>query len=130
MSRRRSESHRWADVALRTGHLLAVGAVFASVAHPAATGLATSATLVTGAGLVASDLWRHGVDWFRYLQSWLLLGKLAALSVAAAAGAPLFGLGAAVVLASVAAHAPGRVRHAALWGEPGPCARCQDVRRP
>lgn len=115
---------------MRSAHLLTVGAVFASVAHPPATGFATSATLVTGAGLVASDLWRHGLDWFRYVQSWLLVGKLAALAVAAVAGAPLVGLGVAVVLASVAAHAPGRVRHAALWGEPGPCSRCQAHRSP
>lgn len=112
------------DIALRTGHLLGVCGVAAGVLHAPLSAAAVATTLLTGVGLVASELWRHGSDWLRYGQAWLLLAKLAALGAGAALGSPLAGAVAAVVLGSVASHAPGSLRHAALWGPPGPCARC------
>ncbi len=122
--RRRSDLHRWLDIALRTLHLLAVAACFVEVVTPGAASGATAGVLLTGAGMVASELWRHGLDWLRWGQAWLLFAKLATFAIAASAGAPLAGLVGAVVLGSVASHAPGAVRHAPMFGEPGPCARC------
>lgn len=124
MGRRRSSFHRWADIGTRTLHLLAVAAAFVEAVTPGRAPGAEAAVILTGGALVASDLWRHGADWLRWLQAWLLIGKLVVFVVAVALGAPLWGLIGAVVLGSVASHAPGEARHRPLWGAPGPCASC------
>jgi hypothetical protein len=121
---KRYAGQRVLHIAVRTVHLGAVAMVLGSIAwgdHPAEW---IALLVVSGGALVADDLYRYRASYFRYAQSWAILLKLALL-VPAIFWSDLMipGLWAALVVGSVISHAPGAVRHFALWGEPGPCAR-------
>lgn len=84
------------------------------------------ATLATGAALIGEELYRYGTDWFRWLQSWVILSKVCLLALALVHGDTV-ALWAALVAGAVISHAPGVVRQWPLWGDAGPCAqRAQD----
>jgi hypothetical protein len=120
---RRSTVHRHLAVLVRTAHLGGVVGVFAAAWRGAPAGPWADLLLASGVALVADDLYRFGWGWLRWTQSWVLLVKLVAFGALYALDQPLAGLWVALVLGSVVAHAPGNLRHAALIGEPGPCAR-------
>lgn len=115
---RRSDPHRWLSIGIRTLHLASVVGVFSAPSPDAWAAL----LLGSGALLIADDLWRFGLDWLRWVQAWVILGKLGVFGVCALAGHPVVGLWAALVLGSLISHAPGALRHAPLLGAPGPCA--------
>ncbi|MDP2316368.1 MAG: hypothetical protein Q8P41_25950 [Pseudomonadota bacterium] len=119
----RSTPHRYLGVLVRTAHLAGVVGVFAAAWRGAPVGLWADLVLLTGAALVADELWRFGLDWLRWTQAWVLLLKLAAFGVLYAADQPVAGLWVAFVLGSFIAHAPGELRHAPIVGASGPCAR-------
>lgn len=130
MSTRRFPGQRAARVTLRTAHIGAAGVALGAATLGVSPGVWPALALLTGLAMAVEELVRHGVDWFRYLQSWVILAKLLALALTArdpALGA--VGMWIALALGSVIAHAPGAVRQYALWGEPGPCAARCDVER-
>ncbi|MCP4804277.1 MAG: hypothetical protein GY884_02930 [Proteobacteria bacterium] len=79
--------------------------------------------LLSGGALAAEELYRHGLDWFRWVQAWVVLAKLG-LFVVVLALEPwrLPALWIALVLGALISHATGKVRQHPLWGDPGPCA--------
>ena len=116
---RRFPGQRALRIAVRTAHIAAAVVLLGAVTWGHDPGASLLAVLLTGFLLVADDLYRYGPDWFRWVQSWVILGKL--LVVALAATEP-WALWTALVLGSVISHAPGTVRQRPLWGRPGPCA--------
>ena len=113
-------------IALRTAHIGAASLLLGAV-HFAPDSAALTpwvmALLLTGATLLATELTRHGLDWLRFAQGWAVLVKLSLVVLGAVYPEALHGcLWGALILGSVLSHAPGRVRHWALWGEDGPCA--------
>lgn len=120
---RRFRGQRALHVVVRTAHIAAAGITLGGVTLGADPGAWAPAAGLTGAALVADDLYRYGEHWFRYTQSWVILLKLALLWGAAARPEHLGpALWAALVLGGLISHAPGFVRQHALWGPPGPCA--------
>lgn len=119
---RRTAAHRWLDIGLRTAHLAAMAFFLGGAALGDAPAWSLAATVATGLALCASDVARHGDDWFRYAQAWAVIGKVAVFTALAAAGEPSWAAAAALVVGSVISHAPGAIRHAAVVGEAGPCA--------
>lgn len=120
---RRSTPHRYLGVLVRTAHLAGVVGVFGAAWRGAPVGAWADLVLVSGAALVADELWRFGLDWLRWTQAWVILAKIAAFGGFYAFGEPVVGLWAAFLLGSFVSHAPGELRHAPLFGAPGPCAR-------
>jgi hypothetical protein len=120
---RRSTPHRYLSVAVRTAHLAGVVGVFGAAWRDAPAGPWADLVLLSGAALVADELWRFGLDWLRWTQAWVLGAKLLAFAALYAVGEPVAGLWVAFLLGSLIAHAPGELRHAPLVGGPGPCAR-------
>ena len=115
-------------ITARTVHLVSMalvvgGAVFDEIGT---TWLAV--LVVSGGAIVADDVYKYGDDWFRFAQSWAVLTKLILMAIALAFPQVAVGmLIAAVVVGSVISHAPGKIRQAALWGPPGPCATKHDA---
>lgn len=110
-------------IAARTVHLVAVAFVVGAAVYGESAPEAGFALVASGVVMAADDLWKHGADWLRYTQGWAVLVKVGLAVVAALA--PTLAIPAlvgAIVVGGVVSHAPGRVRQAALWGPPGPCA--------
>ncbi|MFN7144758.1 MAG: hypothetical protein ACK4YP_13360 [Myxococcota bacterium] len=119
---RRSTPHRYLGVFVRTAHLAGVVGVFAAAWRGAPAGVWADLVLVSGGALVADELWRFGLDWLRWTQAWAIVAKLVAFAACYGVGEPMAGLWAAFLLGSLISHAPGELRHAPLFGAPGPCA--------
>lgn len=123
MTIRRFRGQRALRIAFRTLHLGAVAMLLGSAVFADGLGPWLEAVLLTGGLLVGEELYRYGSDWFRWLQSWVVLGKLALLvCVFALPAYQVPALWAALVMGSVISHAPGWVRQYGLIGEAGPCA--------
>lgn len=79
--------------------------------------------LLSGFGIVWTDLARHGWSWFRYGQGAATVVKVGLLAVGIVWPPFLVtSLFCALVVGSVVSHAPGSLRNFPLWGAPGPCA--------
>lgn len=121
---RRFSGQRWVRIGLRTAHILASSLYLGLLAADGEAAPWLPAVLGSGALLVAEELYRYGLAWLRYRQAWAVGAKLGLIGLGgvwpehALATAVL-----ALVIGSVISHAPGSFRQAALWGEPGPCAR-------
>lgn len=114
---RRIPAHRWLSVALRTAHLMTFGALLGGhvfdIDHARLVPFLV-ATILTGAGLMLLELGSTC--------HWLFMGKGLAVSLKLLLllAVPLFWeqrvaiLMAVVVVASVAAHMPSRLRHYSL----------------
>ena len=77
----------------------------------------------SGGGIVVDDIVRHGWDWLRFVHGWVVLVKFALLLLGlTVSGLLIPALWTALILGSLISHAPGKIRQAALWGPPGPCA--------
>jgi len=111
---RRIPAHRWLSVGLRTAHLISFGILLGGHVFeidPARVVPFLVATIVTGAGLMLLEL--------ASTCHWLFMGKGVAvlLKLLLLLLVPLFWehrvaiLTAVVILASVAAHMPSRLRH-------------------
>lgn len=121
----RSPTHRYVSVLVRTAHLASVVGVFSSALAGAPWGPWVAPLGISGLLLIGDDLWRFGVDWLRFLQAWVVLGKLGIFLIFAAHDAPVAGLWIAFLLGSIISHAPGELRHLPLFGDPGPCGRAK-----
>jgi hypothetical protein len=110
-------------VVVRTAHIGAAGVTLGAVTLGADPALWPLAAGITGALLVLDDVYKYDADWFRWLQSHAILAKLGLLWLGTLRPewlpAALWG---ALALGGLISHAPGRIRQAALWGPPGPCA--------
>jgi hypothetical protein len=121
---RKFPGQRWLRITLRTLHLGTVAMVIGSAAFQGPElDLWLAGLLLSGGLLVVEELYRYGLDWFRWVQAWVILTKLALFAVVALLDTwQLPALWIALVLGAVISHAPGKLRQAPLWGEPGPCA--------
>jgi len=120
----RYPGQRWVRIALRTLHIAAAAMVVGAAVHDGAYGMWPDLLALSGLAIVADEIYKGGLDWFRYLHAWVVCAKVAlAVFGALYPDWVLHALFAALVLGSVISHAPGRVRHFSLWGAPGPCAR-------
>lgn len=120
---RRYPGQRAVHVSFRTAHIACSGITLGAVTLGVEAGPWPWLAAVTGSLLVADDLYKYGLDWFRWVASWSIIAKLALLQ--AGLVFPEFLLAAvwsAVAIGGVISHAPGSIRQAPLWGEPGPCA--------
>lgn len=113
---------RWVHVGLRALHLLGVVGVGAGVMVPGAPAGAWHPylllTLVTGVGMILLDLWSD-LGWVRQVGGLTVLVKLCLLGLIPLWPEAATGLFVGVLLLSaVVAHAPGRVRHRAVFGQP------------
>jgi len=118
-------------MALRTLHIAAAAvtlgaAIFGQTPEPWGGLL-----LGSGLAMVLLDVRKLGWDWLRYVQGASVLLKLALVALGLAwSPALLPGLWAALVVGSLVSHAPGSIRHAALWGPAGPCAGSESAAPP
>lgn len=120
---RRYPGQRALHIVVRTGHIAAAGLTLGAATFGADPGRWPLLAALSGSLLVADDVYRYGGNWLRYVQSWVILGKLGVLVYAGAHPALLApALWLALIAGSLISHAPGAVRHHALWGEAGPCA--------
>lgn len=122
-SDRHFAGQRTLRIAARTVHLVAVAFVVGAALYGESAPGSGFALVASGAVMVTDDLWKYGADWLRYTQGWAVLLKVG-LAVVAALSPPLAipALVGAIVIGGVVSHAPGKVRQAAVWGPPGPCA--------
>lgn len=124
MTPHRFPGQRAIHLLIRTAHIASAGIVLGAVTFGIEPGPWGPAAAASGLLLLSDDLFRYRLDWFRFVQSWVILAKLAVLWVALlvpAIAAPALWF--AVIAGGIISHAPGRIRQAAMWGEPGPCAQ-------
>ena len=123
MTPRRFPGQRALRIAFRTAHIASVVLLLGAATFGGTMDDYLVLTLATGGLLVLEELYRYGHHWFRWLQSWVVLCKLALLLCVLALPAwKLPALWVALVLGAVISHAPGWLRQFGLFGEPGPCA--------
>ncbi|PWV64471.1 hypothetical protein [Plasticicumulans acidivorans] len=118
-SRARSlPGQRWLNIALRTLHLCGIAGIGGGFLYAADAELWRGwlwLTLLSGLGLVALSVWSEGV-WLLQVRGQAVMLKLlllAAVDVWPQATPWLFLL--VIVISSVVAHAPGRVRYYSVW---------------
>ncbi|MCB9765224.1 MAG: hypothetical protein H6739_35950 [Alphaproteobacteria bacterium] len=120
---RRYPGQRALRIALRTAHIGCAACTLGAAQFGAEAGWWPAGLVLTGAGIVGDDLYRYGADWLRFVQGQVVLLKLGLVTLGAAVPSLLLPcLWTALILGGVISHAPGRIRQAALWGPPGPCA--------
>ncbi len=126
---RKFPGQRWLRISLRTVHLGCVAMVLGGAAFGRQDlDLWLAGLLLSGGLMVVEELYRYGLDWFRWAQAWVVLIKLGLFAVVLTLEAwQVPALWCALVLGAVISHAPGKVRQAPLWGAPGPCADKSDV---
>jgi hypothetical protein len=110
-------------ISLRTLHIGAAAMTMGAVFFGGDPGSWPMLLMATGLGILSDDLYKYGLDWMRWLNFWVLAFKLTLLGVALYR--PDFlkvAMWSALILGSLISHAPGKIRHAALWGKSGPCA--------
>lgn len=120
---RRFLARRGIRIAVRTVHIgsvvLFMSAVFSGT-DPHSSGFVL---VLSGFYLVSDKLLRDGLAHFRYLSFWVVFLKLVALCAGLIYRPILLeSLWACLILGSLISHAPGTIRHFALWGKSGPCA--------
>lgn len=117
------QGQRAIRVVVRTAHIACAGIVLGAVTFGVAPGPWLAGALVTGSVLIADELYRYGLHWFRFVQSAVILTKLALLWLAAGlVDRWPEAVWAALILGGLISHAPGALRQRALWGGDGPCA--------
>ncbi len=96
--------------------------VLGATAFGGEAGLWWTWLVLSGGGIIASDLEKYGLNWFRYLCGWAAIAKFSLLVVGLLVpGLMLPCLWACVIIGAVISHAPGSIRHAAPFGTIGPC---------
>lgn len=127
MSGRRYPGQRALRITARTVHIASAGLVLGGALWDQDVEGWAAALVASGTVILVDDLYRYGMAYLRYAQGATLVAKLAIVGVGASIEGMLFpSLLVAVVAGSVISHAPGAVRHFALWGAPGPCAEPKD----
>ncbi|WP_210396920.1 hypothetical protein [Motiliproteus sediminis] len=110
---------RWTRIGLRTLHLVGVAGVGGAYLYPIDPALwhpYLLLTLLSGAALLLSEVWSHGI-WLIQLRGLFIALKCVTLGLglllpATAAPGVLI---TAVVISGVIAHAPGRFRYYSPW---------------
>ena len=121
---RRFAGQRALRIAFRTAHLASIAVLIGAALFTSDAADYAPAAIATGSLLAGAELYRYGLDWLRWLQSWVVLAKLTLLTVGMLRPELLTGvLWACLILGAVVSHAPGSVRQWPIWGPPGPCAR-------
>jgi hypothetical protein len=117
------DARRAMRVSVRTLHIAAVVGVLGGALYGAWPRAWFVLLFASGVVLAIDDFAKLGLDYFRFVQGWAAVVKLACLMVGLAAAdllVPLCWI--ALVIGSIVSHAPGRFRQYALWGKQGPCA--------
>lgn len=128
---RRFPGQRWLRIGVRTAHIGCVAMVMGAVVFGGEARGWLVGLVVTGALLVAEELYRYGLDWLRYLSAWAVVLKIGLLAAGLMFPERLPALlWAALIVGGVISHAPGRVRQFPLWGAPGPCATDRPAEQP
>lgn len=99
-------------ITARTVHIAAIAVWIGSYVYDGDSGLWPIVAAITGFVIVASDVFKYGLDYFRYMLSWAIALKLIIITVAHF-WIPLrpFALGVSLVIGSLISHAPGKIRH-------------------
>ncbi len=119
----KSDVRRYVRISIRTLHIAAAVGVLGGALYGEWPRVWIVLLFVSGVALAIDDFVKYGVDFFRYVQGWAAIVKLACLIVGLAVAdllVPLCWI--ALVIGSVISHAPGRLRQHAIWGKQGPCA--------
>jgi len=110
-------------IGLRPLPIGAVAMVLGAVAFGGNAGSWWSLLVLSGGGIIASDLYKHGIDWFGYACGVAALAKFALLFVGLLLPSLMLPcLWGCLIIGAVISHAPGSVRHAGVLGRPGPCS--------
>ena len=119
----KSDLRRYVRISFRTLHIAAAVGVIGGALYGAWPRVWFVLLFGSGVVLAIDDVAKLGVDYFRYVQGWASVVKLACLVVGLAVPDTLVPLcWIALVIGSIVSHAPGRFRQYALWGKRGPCA--------
>lgn len=109
---------RVVQIGVRTAHIAAAAMILGAIAFGGESGVWHAILVLSGLVIVADDAYRYGSPYFRYVQSWVILLKVALLLVAAVCtGFLLAAIWLNLVIGSIISHAPARIRHYCLWGD-------------
>ncbi len=121
---RRFPGQRGIRILVRTAHIGAVVLFMGAVLGGSRSVVGAAALGGTGIYLVIDQMIRDGSAHFRYVAFWAVILKILALTLGILNPDWLVAaLWFCLVVGGLISHAPGRVRHHALWGEKGPCAK-------
>jgi hypothetical protein len=110
-------------IALRTVHIGGAAMLLGAISFGGDPGRWPWALLLSGLLIMADDLFKYGLAWLRWMNFWVLAFKVAFLAAGIFRPDLLkWALWTALILGSLISHAPGSIRHRALWGKRGPCA--------
>ena len=103
---------RAARITARTVHIGAIAVWLGSYVYNGDSGWWPIVAAITGFVIVASDVFKYGIDYFRYMLSWAIALKLSIILVAHF-WIPLrpVALWSSLVIGSLISHAPGKIRH-------------------
>jgi hypothetical protein len=120
---RRFSGQRELRVVVRTVHIASAAMVLGPGALSANVDSWARALFLSGLLLIADELFRYGLHWFRWTHAWVVLGKVGLVGVGALHPDLAASMGwAALILGALISHASGSIRQRAVWGPPGPCA--------
>jgi hypothetical protein len=123
MAKRKFSGQRPLRIAIRTIHIASVVLFFGAFLYgesPRASGMAL---VLSGAYLMADQVYRDGRDYFRYLSFWVIFIKILVFAFALYFREYMvLALWVVLALGSLVSHAPGSFRHYSIFGEKGPCA--------
>ena len=112
---------------IRTIHIGSVVMFMGSHLFSSSPGVALNVLIVTGLYLMFDQYIRDGADYFRYATFWSTLFKVFLLGLGFFMPKYMAGaLWGCLIVGSMISHAPGKIRHYAVWGRPGPCASVED----
>ena len=103
---------RAARITARTLHIAAIAVWIGSYVFDGDSGWSPFVAAATGFAIVAIDVYKYGLDYFRYMLSWAIALKLCII-VVAHFWVPLrpLALWTSLVIGSLISHAPGKIRH-------------------
>jgi hypothetical protein len=100
--------------------------VLGATAFGGDAGIWWTVLVVTGGGMIVFAVGKYGLDWFRYLCGVAAVAKFALLFIGLLFPAVMLPcLWGCLLIGGVISHAPGSLRHAPLFGAPGPCVQPQ-----
>ena len=109
---------RVVQIGMRTAHIGAAAMTLGAIAFGGESGVWHAILILSGLVIIADDAYRYGSPYFRYLQSWVIVTKVALLLVAAVwSGFLLAAIWLNLVIGSIISHAPAKIRHYCLWGD-------------
>jgi hypothetical protein len=123
MPARKSDAQRALRIVIRTIHIGCIAMLLGAVTFGGDFGTWAHLAVFTGGLLMVEEVHRYGLGWFRWVQAWVVMGKMTALVIGVMVPSLLLtALWVCLALGGLISHAPGRLRQHPLWGSPGPCA--------